>query len=149
MMWWDNFWYCLFHLRTYTGMYFHNFCKSDARFCCNDIESIEYGCKFVFFFGSGLWLTHQQGLGTMGNVQRLPSLGQTNIYLRESKETLSRCFIMEYGASAHSTLPPPSSRVQVHRQRGLFVVVFWEEIHRKQDFMVAKSALNFLSYSYL
>lgn len=85
----------------------------------------------------------------MGNVQRLPSLGQTNIYLRESKETLSRCFIMEYGASAHSTLPPPSSRVQVHRQRGLFVVVFWEEIHRKQDFMVAKSALNFLSYSYL
>lgn len=81
----------------------------------------------------------------MGNVQRLPSLGQTNIYLRESKETLSRCFIMEYGASAHSTLPPPSSRVQVHRQRGLFVVVFWEEIHRKQDFMVAKSALNFLS----
>lgn len=43
-------------------MYFHNFCKSDARFsqligiysnlfaCCNDIESIDYGCKFVFFF---------------------------------------------------------------------------------------------------
>lgn len=105
--------------------------------------------NLYFFFGSGLWLTHQQGLGTMGKVQRLPSLGQTNIYLRESKETLSRCFIMEYGASAHSTLPPPSSRVQVHRQRGLFVVVFWEEIHRKQDFMVAKSALNFLSYSYL
>lgn len=101
--------------------------------------------NLYFFFGSGLWLTHQQDLGTMGNVQRLPSLGQTNIYLRESKETLSRCFIMEYGASAHSTLPPPSSRVQVHRQRGLFVVVFWEEIHRKQDFMVAKSALNFLS----
>lgn len=104
--------------------------------------------NLYFFFGSGLWLTHQQGLGTctMGNVQRLPSLGQTNIYLRESKETLSRCFIMEYGASAHSTLPPPSSRVQVHRQRGLFVVVFWKEIHRKQDFMVAKSALNFLSF---
>lgn len=109
-------------------------------------SSLDSNVVFYFIFDSGLWLTHQQGLGTMGNVQRLPSLGQTNIYLRESKETLSRCFIMEYGASAHSTLPPPSSRVQVHRQRGLVVVVFWEEIHRKQDFMVAKSALNFLSF---
>lgn len=39
----------------------------------------------------------------------------------------------------------PHQESSVHRQLGLFVVVFREEIHRKQDFMVAKSALNFFS----
>lgn len=153
MMWWDNFWYCLFTFITFVNL-MQNF-HSWLEYTVINLHAVMISSllnmvvNLYFFFGSGLWLTHQQGLGTMGNVQRLPSLGQTNIYLRESKETLSRCFIMEYGASAHSTLPPPSSRVQVHRQQWLFVVVFWEEIHRKQDFMVAKSALNFLSYSYL
>lgn len=85
----------------------------------------------------------------MGNVQRLPSLGQTNIYLRESKETLSRCFIMEHRAVLTQHYRHPHQESSVHRQLGLFVVVFREEIHRKQDFMVAKSALNFFSLFFL
>lgn len=40
----------------------------------------------------------------------------------------------------------PHQESSIHRQLGLFVVVFREEIRRKQDFMGAKSALNFLSF---